>query len=1461
MKSVQKNNYSVGLFFSVVCVVCALVAAQTGESSQAQYNKNCQDACKKNKNGKTTVLSCTKGVPICGTQQELWNQQCAAACARTANNKLVLTCDRGIPKCGPQPKQVANKSDKPVVNSAQPQKTVTSTPQQSLPAVDKQKLDGTSIASQQASSQKQVDPTSGNVQQQQTVVAQQKVQTQQAVVVPTESIVEMPLLGTISMHDAGGGKKTGNFPAQGTSFVIGDERFLSLSSGVFDLSESGGTNKLQFSGNIQVLGMLGKCSMTDVVLSQDPNTKHSVVSKGTLAVTFDADKGKFSLYPGLLPPVVFSSAKVAFDGKIVTLELHGKLVAQDIVLTGTLDVAALTAPMPGQQILPQKEKDKRLNTLSLVANFQKAKIGDLIPELKNGMLENIAVTGKISWSWMGGLFVSGKLLFDEADEKQKHLAGFPLESAAIAIRTVEKRVYIEGAIKGLPLIGQISVQWNTAGTAEFLTGIRLNDIAAAQEWHPFGNVDELKSMGMPAATAAELQKISITGLCVDVEAGIVVDDFFKSAASSANANTSANVSTGSDYDQRQKITDELKLAAGGPAGLVSARGDRTTICERVKHYNALAKANSASAKFISAVRMGGMTKIFDIDWSVVAKVEWEPGGNKPLKVSLILELAQQRIVDATAGKQQTTDSISLYDFFDKFKLFINPVKDQAAPPIANQITITGQTKPVSAQSGALLQDLRGNTKISPQQSDANFWQDALKRIIVEKVRLVATNTEETIVGIQAEKVADFKVKPGLNLQAVVTIGKVGHALVDNLYGILKKTEGIDNPAGITLQLSGFLDPTNIRATTLRMGLSSGNFVLPLLKMNYKGQDIDVFSLKNGLLNLVVTFQPAIGFGGEFTLSPGKDFSKLPDALRSRLEEVMVQDQDLKFGLDFMFTPISFKVTGGMLGEWTIFDSGKKAGDKRFAFQIGNCAVNAAQTYSVLAEAAASFGTAALIPAELGLAGCFLLGRNPDKCHCSLSGEADKIRNNKNLMSGEIGLNIGKDVSRVAFLADIKNPPSIETLFDLLATEVIPVFGGPQIFNSTTLPEALKAKYPQLGALADVMKNLCGMQLRNARIKFVPFGAQIWQVNLTPGIGAALYFDVPGIPAGSKSACGAGNVCGTSGSCIDVNLGLDGAWIKGECPPVNINLPGVNGPVFSLTGSNGGSNPCIDGMVSLSDLHMYLDGMAKINIGAASLSSATRLLVGTDTIEFTMKSALALPMNKSINCSLKGTAISPKDVLTLDPNKVSLRFDFDAKSLAGVLPGMLDTFANEINTSFGDYFNAQSKARSDAIQKKLDDAWKAYENAGFWTKGAMWLAYVAVKTDTDIKKVSSTIISSINKDIKSVTGIDVGAIESNIFSVGAGLLHNFIANSFVIDQVYGETTLADFAQKGIIKGLTIKGTSKGQPVCRKLPDVTLLDPLGAVNNNSGAIGLVKSIIFLAYDSFMSTIKNTPIASQC
>jgi hypothetical protein len=624
-------------------------------------------------------------------------------------------------------------------------------------------------------------------------------------------------------------------------------------------------------------------------------------------------------------------------------------------------------------------------------------------------------------------------------------------------------------------------------------------------------------------------------------------------------------------------------------------------------------------------------------------------------------------------------------------------------------------------------------------------------LLIGALDLIKLQSTKFVISTTKEKLGDWSVEPGINCHGGVTLsGDIKkNPVLFFLREVLKKTEGAEGSDLISVMFDFVFDPANPRGLIARGSLGPGDYelVLPGVK-DEKELDQNIspekrkyrqsYVFKKASMSLLFTGEPSIGFGGFFTMTPPG------------------QDDPLKFGLDMLFTPLGFKITGGMKGEW--FDPLGLP-----MLSIGNVGVNIGQTWEALQAAVAAVGTMGvslidlLIPGQLGLAGCVTIGKNPDQLKCTDPQAAKKNRDNPKLMSSEIAINVGKDVSTLAFLLDVKNPLSlmytVDDLIDIVNARI----------EQNFLPPGIKIpRLPKISTdLGDIIaKNL--PVLRHARIKFAPLGANIWEVKIPPGIGGALYFDLPGnikaaqakgpaaiaqqqapplkkletkalqfarpgeeqwnvqvapavmgsptpVPEEQKTAaqeadpCGvAGGVCGTSDICGELNIGLDGLIIKGKIP--QISIPGIvpELPIFKITSADGKGDPCINiTLAPNNDQAFVINGRVEI---LGLLNSATLIKLNKKGFAFDCETSLGKEPNV-IKEHVYVTALdfNLQNLKNLDPAKIELRIVYSDTLTQKIFDDISATIANEREKFAREINEAIEQVRRDTSSSDITKA--------------------------------------------------------------------------------------------------------------------------------------------------------------
>lgn len=1186
--------------------------------------------------------------------------------------------------------------------------------------------------------------------------------------------LDLPVLGEVPLtaEDAilPNGKKycrwIAKFPEKGKFFCISkpekllvtddDEKIFSIGDGtvIWDM------NKLTFMGEISLFGQKGKFGIKEISMASQKGAgakenrgDYIDIARCVLGVEFK--DAKLELIKGV--SIAFQSADLIFEastdkGVKAEIKLKSNIFGREVTLSGVLDV---------NKLKNAKNADEVLNTFVLEGDAKQQKISDFVDPLckasnvpnlfaqQDSPLKNLATEGTLRLSWIDGLYLEGKLINAAGGGAALvDFYGVTLEDAKIILSTKEGRAYIQGKtnILGLPLLADAFISWTDS--AAIGCDVRLDHQApATKEWRPFSDI--AKKAGLGNEIQNKLKEIVITDICAEASVGYQFgkgkkkSDDKKSETEQTKNKTDAE---GKDKkDEKEKTTEKKSVV----------RPDQETVCAALARYKNEAQKDKKKSKdeksggFIFRAFIGGKSSVCGVDGRAIVKIDRGADAKSDFKICMFLE----------------SEELSFKELFKKLGIPIDipQIKENEDK---DWMAAKNKGKETSDSLGnvGLLNTLYGKpVDATPTQDQelSEYLLSALDLIKLHETRIVVSTTDE--------KIGDVQFKKGINLHTGITIdGKSDNKVLKVLRPILKKMvdeefkdqekpvpatkkeskkkqkdfswddlqalkKQLDSGEGITLTLFGVIDPTNPRGSRFATTFSMGKFEL---------QAGGLFSLKKGRVGLVVTGQPAIGFTGGFGVVPGSLI-------------LAKQDSDLTFDLDFLFTPVSFKVAGSMGGELTLMDEVIEG--KRFTIQCGNVGFDVAQTYTAVAEAAASLGIAALIPAELGFTGCVVCGYNDNvcksgKCHCSAADDAIVILNNKELMSGAIAFNAGKDISSLAFLFDLKNPYALMTIVDAMAkvtkniaaaaanSEKMKHINRQPVVISPNTKEFLRMVgvissgaskgFTQMLTTFDNFKKFVGITPRHVRLKLVPFGANIGGITVPPGIECALYVDVNlpdalKVPASVKGGvvhhCRSGNMCGNSDMCIDMGIDGTGAWIRGECPAFALRIPGPKpeDPLFtcSFTGASeiidsdqakrGGAstkkytsegNPCINAQVKIADLlssTFTVNGWLDARVGKVMhAGSLTDMQLDIDGFKFHTESSLEI-LQRQISFMLEFTGLK-FDLSSLvgalkEPEKTSITIDFNNKDeLSMLLPEIVEQAANKSHQDINEFIDQITK---------------------------------------------------------------------------------------------------------------------------------------------------------------------------
>lgn len=656
-----------------------------------------------------------------------------------------------------------------------------------------------------------------------------------------------------------------------------------------------------------------------------------------------------------------------------------------------------------------------------------------------------------------------------------------------------------------------------------------------------------------------------------------------------------------------------------------------------------------------------------------------------------------------------------------------------------------------------------------QKNPVNEALDLLK--ITEAQVIISTRSGQVSVNNQI-----LNVEKGLTLSAGISIDeKYDNDILKFINSVVRgfSKEG-DRAAG--LKLRGTIPPS-IKNLRLQVGLSTGDVALAVGPAKFYG----------GGLDLIVRGEPSIGFGGSFKFKPTD------------------KDEPVSFDLEFEFTPIKFGVAGIMLGLW------KNPFGIR-GFQFGNLGLRGTQSYEALgaavAAAAATAGVGSLtilIPADAGLAGEVVFGEGQEALNASLR------------------MNLGKDVSSIGVIAEVKTPVTLSHLAGVL----------------------LK----QMGLPVPPFKDILPFDLRNVKVQFVPLGTTIGELQLEQGIGF--------------SACMV--IFGKLG-CIEAAFDLSrGVVAKGSIDALEIGA-------LKVTGANGKGNPTLNIELGLPKQVVQISGQVTI---ADIFKSNTDIMLSPQGMNFTLESFLGTPEGR-ITTVVKGSTGSILDITkALEPGQVKLDIDFK-NDLTTMINKKIESFITERKETFENDIN---KAIEQVVRLSTQEDIKRQEAALEYAKSRRVMfkddPVLSIAREADVTKEQSSLDllklkynieqTEFGKAIRKFMD-DLGiskALEkvlTDVRKAGSGLFEqgrfafNRIANLAVVKRVSWSGGLSDI-KDGILKGVMVEVELSGQLTKRNLGDLNLKDPASSINN------MAQQIAGLAIDAIKASVGGVVARNMC
>jgi hypothetical protein len=698
--------------------------------------------------------------------------------------------------------------------------------------------------------------------------------------------------------------------------------------------------------------------------------------------------------------------------------------------------------------------------------------------------------------------------------------------------------------------------------------------------------------------------------------------------------------------------------------------------------------------------------------------------------------------------------------------------------------------------------------------------DTIDLIKLSKARIIASTRKDTI--------NDEEVEPGLNVMADVTIElREGNNVAVALKDLVQQT----GSEGASLQLRGNINPFDVKAMMFKIALATRSFKFTV---GPNIENVGPATFEAGKCYIVIRGKPEVGFGGEFTVRPTP------------------KDQPIEFSGEFLATPIDVGISTSMKGLWT-----NPLGVKGFEF--GNLALTGTQTWTALAEAAATAGVAALVPATLGISGDMRLGKAPcgdPKSFC-----------------GKMRFNFGKKFTELAAVVDIDNPHNIVGLFDVLLEEM-----GAQ---------------PGAGSLVEQVNKIAPLKVEKAKLYFVPFGTTIGTIKVEQGIGSALYLDMFGRKAftdtmvslngitakGFISAFKIGSLeMNSADDTCDAATGLakEPTTIKAELlpDPILVQRPTEasaknNVPVkLEKKAVQLPCGPTIDIGISLKEQKFIIDGLMKIG---DFLQSRTKWHMTAEGIIFDTKTSIG-PKDGQMSIHLKGKSV-PFDLakfVELQPKDIGIEITFEDNLREKINKATLD-FLNEKQKDFEGQINdaiemVVRKATAEDIERQKAVVRQAEGNRVWCSENlSLCLERERIVTAEKIKlaameikyAIEKTVIGDVLREIMDKLGLtklieqalkDIRQLGVAAFEQGKFTFKK-ISEMVIIKRIHWEGDLSNISA-GKIPSITIDLILSGKPVTRKLGEFNLLQPMESIDQIS------KNLAQLAVDSVKSVL-NIPI----
>ena len=691
-----------------------------------------------------------------------------------------------------------------------------------------------------------------------------------------------------------------------------------------------------------------------------------------------------------------------------------------------------------------------------------------------------------------------------------------------------------------------------------------------------------------------------------------------------------------------------------------------------------------------------------------------------------------------------------------------------------------------------------------------------RQIILDAVDLFELKYARVAVSSRKDMIAGEAIEPGFNLMAEATLDAPSdNKVVIALKDVISKAAG---PAAegkpASLKLVGNFNPTDPKNVVFKIALGAGSLGFNLGQTRFDG----------GNLYLVIKGEPAVGFGGGFKMVPAPG------------------EQELQFDLQFTATPIGFVGAGSMKNIWK-----DPFGVKGFEF--GNLGLRGSQTWTAIAEAAASAGAALFVPATLGLSGDVRVGHGT----CE-GGKASDDRT----FCAKLRFNVGKDIKELAVVLDVDNPPTIITFLRILL-------------------EQLKAPVNLLQAV----DKLAPVQISKAKIYFVPVGTNIGTINVEQGLGTALYLNLFGLRDAAfvdnmlsiKEVMGKGKIRAFELGPIkftNYDQTCDTATGTFKTPPA---LPVANADDLIGQARQEPKKVCgpeMDLTLSLEkEPRFVIDGLMKLG---DVFQSKTKWFITKDGIGFDTKSFIG-PEKDALSIRLTGTSIPFNDleaIAKLTAKDLFLEIEFQDNLRERINKDILH-FAGEKKKDFEKVLNdviegvvrtatEEDIRRQEAVLKKAqagrvwckDNLLECLEKERIVTAEAIQLGALQVKykiDESDVGKLFRDVMDKLGItklmeiSLRGIKEVGVGAFDQGRFAFSD------LSHLAIVKRVYWKGDANDLADLKI-PGVQVDFSIAGKPITRKLGNFDLKDPLGSIH------AIAQNIVNLAVDSIKLAL-NIPL----